>query len=1302
LQQFTHHVAARFVQSLRLWRWRVVFGVAAVAVIAVPLAFLMRQPADALSCSCTIFTTPTGQSNFNDPPLEVGLKFIPNVNGYINGVRYYKQGTMGGTHTGRLWTVGGTPIATATFTGETASGWQEVAFSSPVQVTAGTTYVASVSMWDGRYIASSNSFGSDIVSGPLTVPSSASSGGNGVYNGTAGLFPASSFNAANYWVDVSFFDETAPDVTGVTPTDGATGTLLGESITATFTQNMDSASLPGGFVVHGPGNTPVPGVTSYNNATKTATFIADNGFTPNTTYTATLEGGTGTTAKNAVGVPLASDFSWSFSTTNTNDCPCTLKNRANPAGSNEFDEGTDLELGVKIKATTNGYLTAMRFYKPLFSPDTSTTGNVWNATGTNLATVAFNNMTDYGWQEAKLATPLRLHKGQTYILSYGTSARYQASANGIATTITNGYLNAYFDTSVENAATGSGNRNGVYGTTAGAYPNSGSPNGSYYWVDGVFSVEPAPVYPLQVDVTQPTNGSYGAPRTGPVTAKFNRPLDAATVNNTTFRLFDASNNLVAGTASFNTTTGAASFTPSLPLAYGQRYTARLAATIADPGAVTLGSEYSWSFTTGSAVSINPNYSPGGPILLVTSTANKYSPYYAEILRTEGFNYFSTLDLGSVTAAALNNYDAVILPEMPLSQAQADMLSSWVVAGGNLIAMRPDVKLAGLLGITSSGSTRSNQYLLIDTGTSPGNGLVGESMQFKGTADNYTLSGATAVATLYASSGVSTSNPAATTRTVGSNGGTAAAFSYDLAKSVAALHQGNQSWAGQNRDNDAPVRSNDLFFGALAGDIQPDWIDPAKFHIPQADEQQRLFANMLITATRDRKPLPRFWYLPNDYKAALVMAGDDHSLTNSVGTEPTNSVWIDESPTRCSLADWQCIRSSHYIYQTSALTLARAQQFNDLGFEIGDHISSTCSNFASQSALNTEYTNDLTFWRSKYTTIPNQTTHRYHCYVWSDWDSQAIVEKNHGIRYDLNYVAYPSSWVGSKAPVLTGSAMNMRFADSDGDTIDVRQGVTNLDNTSSPIANINALLDNALGPAGFYGIYGTHYDMIDGYDNVLYGAAKSRNVPMISSVQALTWLDGRDSSSFTNFSGSNGRFTFGISAAEGANGLQAMLPIQDTLGTLASLTINNGTVSYSTRTVKGVQYAVFSAAPGDYVATYTDYDPTQPNNNGGSSGNNNNNGSGSGTGNSSRPSTNTSTPEQTATPETTTPVTPSTTPETGPSDDSLATPPGDTKAAPKKEDKGGWPVWKIISIIVFVGAAGAAVFIIVRKRRLMQF
>jgi hypothetical protein len=53
---------------------------------------------------------------------ELGTKFRSSVAGHVCGVRFYKATTNTGTHYARLWTATGTLVATATFTGETASG----------------------------------------------------------------------------------------------------------------------------------------------------------------------------------------------------------------------------------------------------------------------------------------------------------------------------------------------------------------------------------------------------------------------------------------------------------------------------------------------------------------------------------------------------------------------------------------------------------------------------------------------------------------------------------------------------------------------------------------------------------------------------------------------------------------------------------------------------------------------------------------------------------------------------------------------------------------------------------------------------------------------------------------------------------------------------------------------------------------------------------------------------------------------------------------------------------------------------
>src|SRR5213593_2897354 len=262
--------------------------------------------------------------------------------------------------------------------------------------------------------------------------------------------------------------------------------------------------------------------------------------------------------------------------------------------------------------------------------------------------------------------------------------------------------------------------------------------------------------------------------------------------------------------------------------------------------------------------------------------------------------------------------------MGLTAGQVTMLTNWVTGGGALIAMRPDKQLAGLLGVTDAKATLADAYLLVNTAAGPGVGLVSQTMQFHGPADRYTLSGATSVATLYATATTATANPAVTMRGVGGSGGQAAAFTYDLARSVVYTRQGNPAWAGQARDGDAVIRSDDLFFGGS----QPDWVNLSQVAIPQADEQQRLLANLILLMNQDRKPLPRFWYFPNGLKAVVIMTGDDHA---NGGTGGRFDEQLAVSPAGGVVDDWQCIRSTSYVYPNT-LGDAEAAFYAAQGFE----------------------------------------------------------------------------------------------------------------------------------------------------------------------------------------------------------------------------------------------------------------------------------------------------------------------------------------------------------------------------------
>ena len=138
--------------------------------------------------------------------VELGVKFRSDVAGYISGIRFYKYAQNMGTHTGSLWTTGGARLGQATFTSETASGWQEARFETPVAIAANTTYIASYFAPTGHFAFSANYFtAAGIDNSPLHALRSGVDGPNGVFRfGSTSSFPNSSYQNGNYWVDVLF------------------------------------------------------------------------------------------------------------------------------------------------------------------------------------------------------------------------------------------------------------------------------------------------------------------------------------------------------------------------------------------------------------------------------------------------------------------------------------------------------------------------------------------------------------------------------------------------------------------------------------------------------------------------------------------------------------------------------------------------------------------------------------------------------------------------------------------------------------------------------------------------------------------------------------------------------------------------------------------------------------------------------------------------------------------------------------------------------------------------------------------
>jgi hypothetical protein len=1164
------------------------------------------------TCPCTMWSPQAvpPQADDGDPAsVELGTRFRSDVSGYVTGVRFYKAALNTGTHVGRLWTNTGTLLGSVTFTGESASGWQQANFASPIPIDANTTYVVSYHAPNGHYTGTDLFFASALDNPPLHGLRDGTDGPNGVYLYGAGGFPNQTYFSEAYWVDAVFNtvpppDSTPPTIASVFPASGAANVDPAAVVTASFSEAIDPAtvssstagkegtSTAGTFELRDPLNILVTAAVSYDPVTRTATLRPAIPLSVSTTYTAVAKGGSvDPRIKDVAGNALASTATWSFTTAAAPppppSCPCSIW--APTAVPQKIDDGdpNSVELGTRFRSDVPGYITGARYYKG--SANTGThIAKLWTNTGTLLGSGTFTGETASGWQEVAFATPIAISANTTYVISYhANNGHYSSSPQYFAAAgVDSGPLHALRD--------GVDGANGLYQYGTSTFPTQ-TFNSEAYFIDVVFNTSIGPdTTPPAVSSFSPGNGVSGVKTDVVPAVTFNERMDVATITSSTLVLRNAANQVVTASVAYTDATRVATITPSAALQYSTAYTITVEGGTTEPRVKDragngLAADVSWSFTTAAPPPPPPTHGPGGPVLVVTSAANPFANYYAEILRTEGFNAFSVADLSTLTAASLAGYDAVILGEMALTPSQVTLLSDYVTAGGNLIAMKPDKQLAGLLGLTDANATLSNGYLLVNTALPPGAGIVNQTVQFHGAADRYTLNGAVSLATLYASASTATANPAVTMRSVGPNGGQAVAFAFDLARSIVLTRQGNPAWSSQDRDALAPIRSNDLFYGAAAGNVQPDWNDFSKIAIPQADEQQRFLWNILLHVNADKKPLPKFWYFPRMLKAVVIMTGDDHA---NGGTNGRFDSYLSASTPGCSVADWECIRGTSYVFPGTPIDPAQGASYTAQGFEIALHVNTGCADYTAANLPNF-YTSQLSQFATAYPFAPTPTTNRTHCIPWSDYTTQAQVQASNGIRFDTNYYYWPAGWVQNRPGMFTGSGLPMRFATSTGQMIDVYQAATQITDESEQAyaTHIDTLLNNALGAAGYYAAVTanmhTDFNPSEGSigSDAIVASAKARGVPVITARQMLEWLDGRHGSSFENLAWNGSTLSFDIAVGAGANGLRAMVPTSSGGLPIVDVTRNNVPVTFSVEQIKGVEYAIFPGQSGSYRVNY---------------------------------------------------------------------------------------------------------------------
>ncbi len=596
-----------------------------------------------------------------------------------------------------------------------------------------------------------------------------------------------------------------------------------------------------------------------------------------------------------------------------------------------------------------------------------------------------------------------------------------------------------------------------------------------------------------------------------------------------------------------------------------------------------------------------------PILVVVNgayTANKYGSYLGEILRAEGLNAYTIMDISAVDATELAQHELVILAQTSLTSSQATMFTNYVNGGGRLLAMRPDAQIAGLFGLGSGAGSLSNGYLKINTtatvnGQQPGAGLTNSALQIHGQANQYNLQpGAVMLAELYTNTSTGTGYPAV----VSSGNGRAMAFTYDLAMNVVYTRQGNPANANVDVDGDGVFRTIDLF--QTAGDGAP-WVNRDLIPVPQADEQQRLFARMVKQMVGEVEPMPQLWYFPGTAKTMLVLTGDAHGNPTSYFQNEINSLKAHGG------------KATFYLSIASEPTNASVQTWRSQGFEFGIHpywykpdpyppynITSLTQGYAVYDS-----------WYASTFSSPKSETVRNHQIAWLGWTDAADLQASYGIAMDTDFYHWgpwlqksDGSWPHG---YITGSGQPMKFVRSDGTIIPVYQQLTELVdeqlltsagagyeglNATQAIAVSQQMIDASL--AGDYAALMTqnHVDYYGEGDPQVWAEgmldyASSHGVPIWNADQWLAFTQARHDANYQDVSwdSTNKALSFSMQATVlPNNNLTTILPLSYSGNALQGVTVDGVLVSFSQQTIKGRNVAFVSVPAGvhNFVAYYS--------------------------------------------------------------------------------------------------------------------
>ncbi|MCX6236662.1 MAG: Ig-like domain-containing protein [Bacteroidia bacterium] len=445
--------------------------------------------------------------------------------------------------------------------------------------------------------------------------------------------------AVNYvW---TFTTGAAPTVISTDPINLATGVVLNKIVSATFSVPMDYLTVTGTTFTLKQGTTTVLGAVTYNGTV--ASFTPTSDLSPGLVYTGTITTG----AKSLLGVPLAANYVWTFTTgaspTVTATDPINLATGValdkivNATFSLPMDpltlngisftlkQGTTVLLGtVAYNGTTASFTPSVNLLPGTLYTATITTG-AKSLIGIPLAANYVWTFTPAGAPTVTLTDPLNLATGVA--LNKIVTAKFSMPMDSLTlkspatnftlkqgTTVLGGTITYNSTTAIASFTPTVNLLPGLLYTatiTTGAKSLAGIPMAAdYVWT---FTTAGAPT----VILTDPVNDAKIVVLNKIVTAKFSMPMDSVTLKSpaTNFTLKQGTT-VLGGTITYNSSTATASFTPTVNLLPGTLYTATITTGAKNLAGIPLAADYVWTFTT----AVVPTVILTDPVNLATGVA----------------------------------------------------------------------------------------------------------------------------------------------------------------------------------------------------------------------------------------------------------------------------------------------------------------------------------------------------------------------------------------------------------------------------------------------------------------------------------------------------------------------------------------------------------------------------------------------------------------------------------------------------------------------------------------------------------